>query len=622
MKDSNILDGLNPDQKRAVTHVKGPLLVFAGAGSGKTRVIIHRAAYLIHKGVKPYEILCLTFTNKAATEMKQRLQAMAGIRSANVWAGTFHAFGAWFLRREASRIGYPGSFIIYDETDQRSLIRRCIKDLNLNKNRIKDSIIAWLINTKKDTLSNKIPEHLEIDPMPIINMYEKRKMAYSAFDFGDLLYRPCQILSNHQEVRDKYKSMFRYILVDEYQDTNMAQYKMLMSIIGREKNICVVGDDDQSIYGWRGADVGNILRFKDDFPEAEVVTLEQNYRSTLDILNAASNLISNNRTRAPKRLWSNNKGEEEDLIVNEFADDEDEAGFVAYTIGKLISQDVSPSNIGVFYRINALSRVIEEDLVGEDIPYVVYGGMRFYERREIKDILAYLRLIANPMDEEALTRVINTPPRGIGNKSLDKLHAIAQDKGLSTIEIMNKAIEDNIIKGSAAKGIKSFLTILDTLRSYAPVVDIGDLISRLVDITGLQDMVASEIDGFDRITNIKELIASARGETDLVSYLEQKALISNIDIPKNADAVSLMTLHMSKGLEFDYVFILGLEEGLLPHVRSFDSGEAIEEERRLLYVGITRAKRKAFLSWARIRGLYGREMFQSPSGFIREIEGF
>ncbi len=619
---TEILDGLSPEQKRAVTHMNGPLIVFAGAGSGKTRIIIHRVAYLIKKGVRPHEILCLTFTNKAATEMKQRLKGMVGLRSAGVWAGTFHAFGAWFLRHEASRIGYTTRFVIYDEADQRSLIRRCIKDLNLNKNKVKDSTIAWLINIKKDTLKKVVtlPESLEIDPTPIINMYEDRKKAYSAFDFGDLLYKPCQILSTYREVRDKYRSMFKYILVDEYQDTNMAQHKMLMSITGKDKNICVVGDDDQSIYGWRGADVGNILRFKEDFPEAEVVTLEQNYRSTVDILDAASNLISNNRYRAPKRLWSHNKGEGKGINLNEFADDKQEANFMAYTIGRLIDKGVNPSNIGVFYRINALSRVIEEALVMEGISYAVYGGVRFYERREIKDILAYLRLIANPKDEEALTRAINTPPRGIGNKTLAKLRTLARDKGLSTIDIMDKAIGDGSIKGSPSKGINAFLAILDTLRAYALKVDIGDLISRVVDITGLQEMVALKIDGVDRMTNIKEFIASAGGETDLVGFLEQKALITNIDIPKGGDAVSVMTLHMSKGLEFDYVFILGLEEGLLPYSRSFDFGEAIEEERRLLYVGITRAKKMAFLSWARIRGLYGRETFQSPSGFIREIE--
>ncbi|MEA3223166.1 MAG: 3'-5' exonuclease, partial [Thermodesulfobacteriota bacterium] len=560
--------------------------------------------------------------NKAATEMKQRLKGMVGLRSAGVWAGTFHAFGAWFLRHEAARIGYTTSFVIYDEADQRALIRRCIKDLNLNKNKVKDSVIAWLINIKRDTLKEveTLPESLEIDPTPIINMYEDRKKAYSAFDFGDLLYKSCQILSSYREVRDKYRSMFKDILVDEYQDTNMAQHKMLMSIIGKDKNICVVGDDDQSIYGWRGADVGNILRFKEDFPEAEVVTLEQNYRSTVDILDAASNLISNNRYRAPKRLWSHNKGEGKGITLNEFADDRQEAAFMAHTIGRLIDKGVNPSNIGVFYRINALSRVIEEALVMEGISYAVYGGVRFYERREIKDILAYLRLIANPKDEEALTRAINTPPRGIGNKTLAKLRSLARDKGLSTIAIMDKAIGDGTIKGAPSRGISAFLTILDKLRAYALEQDIGGLISGVIDITGLQKMVASEIDGVDRITNIKEFMASASGETDLVGFLEQKALITNMDIPKGGDAISVMTLHMSKGLEFDYVFILGLEEGLLPHSRSLDFGEAIEEERRLLYVGITRAKKKAFLSWARIRGLYGRETFQIPSSFIREIE--
>jgi DNA helicase-2/ATP-dependent DNA helicase PcrA len=621
MKD--ILAQLNEQQKQAVCHKEGPLLVFAGAGSGKTRVIIHRVAYLIQQGVKPYEILCLTFTNKAATEMKHRLQTMMGLGSVNIWAGTFHSFGAWFLRREASRIGYPSSFVIYDETDQRSLIRRCIKELNISRAKAKDSTVAWLINLVKDTLNKKleIPEGLEFDPVPVMNKYEEKKAACGAFDFGDLLFRPCQILAKHKDVREKYQSMFKYILVDEYQDTNMAQYKMLMHLVGKDKNICVVGDDDQSIYGWRGADVANILKFKDDFPNAKVVILEQNYRSTMNILDAASNLIANNRFRAPKRLWSDTKGHREDLVLNEFYDDTEEANFVAHSVEKLISDGVNPTEIGIFYRINAISRVVEESFARRFIPYAVFGGMRFYERREIKDVLAYLRLIANPKDEEALSRVISTPPRGIGAKNMEKLREIAKEKGLGTMEIMRGAIKDGAIKGTAAKGVEEFINIMDDLKSFAPEVDIGGLISKLVDITGLKEMIAAEVDGLDRMTNVRELIASARGEEDLIGFLEQKALISSIDMPKNGDAVSVMTLHMSKGLEFDHVFILGLEEGLLPHARSIASGEEIEEERRLLYVGMTRAKKRAYLSWARVRGLYGRGMCQTPSCFIREIEG-
>jgi DNA helicase-2/ATP-dependent DNA helicase PcrA len=620
MMTESILEGLNHEQKRAVKHNQGPLLVFAGAGSGKTRVIVHRVANLILRGVHPSRILCLTFTNKAAIEMKQRLQRILGKDDLNVWAGTFHAFGARVLRHEAHLIGYSRSFLIYDEADQRSLMAKCIKELNSNFERGMDSSVAWLYNMSRDTMRNidDIDIDIHFDPEPVIALYEQRKKDFGVFDFGDLLWVPCRMLETMPELREKYQSMFQHILVDEYQDTNTAQYSLLMNLIGEEKNICVVGDDDQSIYGWRGADIGNILRFKDDFPGACIITLEQNYRSPEGILNAAASLIANNQYRAPKRLRST-QGRGKDVSIIEFPDDDREAVYVAYTITNLISSGVSPLDIGVFYRVNALSRVIEEAFVKRGIPYAVYGGVRFYERKEIKDLLAYLRIIANPADEEALGRIINTPARGIGAKTYSTLVSFARDRGIPTIDSLAEAFSQNIIKGAGRKGVQQFISIIDEIRAHAATADIPDLLTVIMEKTGLVQSLKAQIDGEDRLNNVRELIASASGQSDLNRYLEEKALMSAMDY-ESGDRVSVMTLHMSKGLEFDYVFILGLEEGLLPHSRSMDTMLEIEEERRLLYVGITRARKQVMLSWSRVRTIYGREVFQVPSGFLTEIE--
>jgi len=616
---NDLFDGLNDDQKRAVNHISGPLLIFAGAGSGKTRVIVHRVANLIKSGINPHRILCLTFTNKAAGEMKTRLNEMLGNASSGLWAGTFHSFGAWMLRREAYRTGYPASFTIYDAADQRSLIAKCLKDLRIKTNKGTDSQLAWLISMAKDTLQDYkyFNLRLNFDPVPVINLYEERKKEYVAFDFGDLLKVPGQILNEFSEARNRYHDMFPYILVDEYQDTNMAQYVMLMGLVSNEKNICVVGDDDQSIYGWRGADVGNILRFKEDFPEARVITLEQNYRSTEEILNAASSLISYNSRRAPKTLKPVKK-EEGGVTLREYADADVEAASVSRTIAKLVEGGVNPADIGVFYRINAISRVIEENLVRSRIPYAVFGGIRFYERREIKDVLAYLRITANPRDEDALLRIINTPGRGIGPKTVLLLQDFAKKKGIPTFEALKEAISAGVVKGKTAEGLKDFITQTARIKEASSVMDVADLITLTLDITGLRDEIKSEVDGEDRITNLKELVASAYGANSLQDFLEEKSLISNTD-RSEGEKVSVMTLHMSKGLEFDHVFILGLEEGILPHSKSMTEDSDIEEERRLLYVGITRARKEAHLSWARVRALYGRESFQYPSGFLNEI---
>ena len=442
---------------------------------------------------------------------------------------------------------------------------------------------------------------------------KKGKKEYGAFDFGDLLKAPGQIFNEFPEARNRYNEMFPYILVDEYQDTNMAQYVMLMGLISGEKNICVVGDDDQSIYGWRGADVGNILRFKEDFPEARVITLEQNYRSTEEILNAASSLISYNSRRAPKTLKSVKK-ETGGVTLKEYADADVEAANVSRAIAKLVEGGANPADIGVFYRINAISRVIEENLVRYRIPYAVFGGIRFYERREIKDVLAYLRITANPRDEDALLRVINTPGRGIGPKTFLLLQDFAKKKGCPTFEMLKEAVNAGVVKGKTAEGLKDFITQTARIKEASPVMDVADLINLTLDITGLKDEIKSEVDGEDRLTNLRELVASAYGANNLQTFLEEKSLISNTD-RSEGEKVSVMTLHMSKGLEFDHVFILGLEEGILPHSKSMTEDSDVEEERRLLYVGITRAKKEAHLSWARVRGALRQGIIPVPVGF-------
>ena len=616
---ARLLDGLNPEQARAVRHEDGPLLIFAGAGSGKTRVIVHRVAHLISQGVDANQILCLTFTNKAAGEMKERLRFLLGKHDIAVWAGTFHAFGAWMLRREAHRIGYPATFVIYDEADQRSLIGRCLKELNIERERGWDARIAWLINMSKDTLRriDEIPFDLHLDPGEVITLYEHKKQASGAFDFADLIFLPGRMLSSMPDLKERYHKRFTHILVDEYQDTNMAQYKLLMHLVGPGRNICVVGDDDQSIYGWRGADVGNILRFKDDFPDTDVVTLEQNYRSTEDILKAASSLIANNRYRAPKTLRSA-CGPGSDVSIMEYSDDAEEALHAAYNIARLIDQGINPSEIGVFYRVNALSRVLEEAFVRRSIPYAVYGGIRFYERREIKDLLAYLRLIANPADGEAFARIINIPARGMGEKTIEAVYSLSRKRGIPAYNALEQAVSGKVLKGAATRGARAFLTIIEDFKRLNTDVDVAELLHRIVEDTGYKEYLSQEMDGQDRLMNVRELIASAADAMDLSSYLQEKALMTTMDA-SGGETVSVMTLHMSKGLEFDYVFIVGCEEGLLPHSRSFDTAENIEEERRLLYVGITRARRHVVLSWSRVRALYGRETYQMPSGFLREI---
>ncbi|MCK9264453.1 MAG: UvrD-helicase domain-containing protein [Deltaproteobacteria bacterium] len=617
--NDRILGGLNPEQERAVRHVNGPILIFAGAGSGKTRVIVHRVAYLISQGISPREILCLTFTNKAAGEMKERLKAIMGRADILPWAGTFHAFGAWLLRQEAHRIGLPSSFVIYDEADQRSLMGKCRRELNINSERGTDASLAWLANYTRDTMKDltEVAGNYPFNPQPVLELYEKRKRENKAVDFADLLYVPCVLFSDYDDLKQKYRSRFRYILVDEYQDTNTAQYVFLMNLAGDEANICVVGDDDQSIYGWRGANVDNILKFRDDFPNAEVVVLEQNYRSTEEILGAASALIANNQCRAPKRLKSV-QGRGKDITVCEHMDDEKEAGHTAIAIENLIRSGVSPRKIGVFYRVNALSRVLEEAFVRRRIPYAVYGGMRFYERREVKDLLAYLRILVNPADTEALDRIINVPSRGVGEKTLAALKAFARKKGIPAVNAIEDAVAGKIVRGAGLRGIESFGRVYRELARRVGMGDVALLLSQIIETTGFGTALKAEVDGEDRLNNVRELIASAQDWWDIGRYLEEKALMSAVDMDAG-ESVSVMTLHMSKGLEFDHVFILGLEEGLLPHARSMDTSREIEEERRLLYVGITRARREVTLSWSRQRTIYGREVFQVPSGFLSEL---
>lgn len=617
--ERDLLSCLNEEQIRAVLHTEGPLIVFAGAGSGKTRVIVHRVAHLVERGVDPSGILCLTFTNKAALEMKQRLQALLGVPGIPVWAGTFHAFGAWMLRREAHRLSCPSAFAIYDEADQRSLIAKCLKEMNIERERGRISALAWALNMSKDTLRpvSSFAFNDTVDPEEVAALYEKRKKDAGAFDFADLIVLPALLMAQDPEVKLSYQRRFSHILVDEYQDTNASQYRLLMELVGPQRNICVVGDDDQSIYGWRGADVGNILRFTTDFPDAKVVVLERNYRSCEEILGAAGALIANNARRAPKTLRSV-VGSGPGVSIAEYADDREEAQNIAFAVERLLDKGIDPGEIAVFYRVNALSRTLEEAFVRRGIPYTVYGGMRFYERREIKDLLAYMRLAVNPSDEEAFARIVNVPPRGIGDKGVASVVTLARRERIPVMEAMKKAVSQGLFRGRATKAAVEFTDLIGDLARSVGKADVGEIIEAAAIRSGYRDHLLSEIDGQDRILNINELVSAARGETDLAAFLQEKALLTSVDEAPEG-TVSLMTLHMSKGLEFECVFIAGCEEGLIPHARSCESLEDIEEERRLMYVGLTRARRKVVLSWARLRGIHGRQTFQVPSGFLREM---
>jgi len=631
----DLLDDLNPPQREAVTHLNGPVLVLAGAGSGKTRVLTFRIAYLVGQmGVSPEHILAVTFTNKAAEEMKGRVVKLLEKKGLSIWMGTFHSICARILRREGHRLGYDRNFSIYDEEDQLALVKRTMAELNISADRFSPKGFRARIEAAKHNLmppedfAAQTLDDYEEKAALIYQRYQRNLEAHNALDFGDLISKTVFLFQAHPRILGRYQDRFQYILVDEYQDTNHAQYTLVNLLASKYRNLCVVGDDDQSIYGWRGADIGNILSFEKDYPEAKVVKLERNYRSTQNILSAASHVVAYNRGRKEKTLWTD-KGSGEAITLLESLDEQIEAMAVLDKLQAERSQNLRVlSDFAILYRINAQSRSFEDQLRRMGLPYVIVGGVRFYERKEVKDILAYLRVIANPNDALSLRRIINVPKRGIGQATLEKIEALAAEKGLGLLRALGQASQIEDLRGRIQESLGELHGLFESLRERAARMDVDELVREVVERTGyLTELVAEgTVEAQTRAENVRELVAAAEEfvlrsqETSLQAFLEEVSLLTSVDTwDQEANAVTLMTLHSAKGLEFPVVFIAGLEEGLFPLSRSMESPEELEEERRLFYVGMTRAQEKLFLSLAHRRRRYGGGVGSLRSRFVDEV---
>ena len=627
------LSGLNPEQRKAAETLSGPVLVLAGAGSGKTRALTYRVANLIDHGVAPWHILALTFTNKAAREMKSRVEQLVGEDAANqAWISTFHSTCARILRKDIEKIGYTRNFAIYDDDDQSSLIKGILKELNIDDKflpvrQVKGSIgdaknrllspDEWFQKSSRDRQSSLIHD--------CMILYEKKMKAMNALDFDDLLNKTLELLLDHPPVLEYYRNRFEYVLVDEYQDTNKAQYELVRLITLNHRNLCVVGDDDQSIYGWRGADLRNILDFEKDYPDAKVIKLEQNYRSTGNILDAANQVIAHNEGRKDKKLWTEQEAGEK---IHSYCatDEQDEAAWVASVIQNLRRNGVSAGEIAILYRTNAQSRVAEEMLMRAGIPYRIFGGQKFYERKEIRDILSYLRSIVNPADDMSLQRIINVPKRGIGEATVQQLADYAARNGMPLYGALSDLPDS--LGNRARKTVGAFfelMTLLSVMKDNLPLTEFVDF---LIDQAGLEQQYAAENteEARSRMENIAEFrgavhaFAELSEEATLEDYLENVALVTDLDRSgETRDYITLMTLHSAKGLEFDYVFIVGTEENIFPSSRSLESETRMEEERRLMYVGITRARRALYLTRASERMLYNQFQHNAPSRFVEEI---
>ena len=626
-----LIHNLNPRQKEAVLHGEGPLLILAGAGSGKTRVIVHRIVHLIRKqGVSPRNILAVTFTNKAAAEMKERVEKLLPGGEVPL-ISTFHSTCVRILRREIHHLGYSANFAIYDDKDAERLLKDIIRELNLDEKKYPPRMFSSAIDDCKN--AGKGPEDLPGgDPVGdkivrVYAVYQERLRRCNALDFGDLIMLTVRLFESHPEVLDHYRERFQWILVDEYQDTNPIQYRLVRLLAGERMNLCVVGDDDQSIYRWRGADIRNILDFEKDFPGVMVVKLEQNYRSTQTILTAAGKVVEKNRGRKGKTLWTENPSGER--IVHRRLDNErEEARFVTREIERFLNKDGAPSDIAVFYRTNAQSRVLEDALMGAGVSYHMVGGMRFYERMEIKDILAYLKSLDNPADEVSLKRIINTPPRGIGGATFDKVADFAASQGIPFIQALREASTGTLLSKGPRTRLADFVNLMDGFADLVNSLPLPELAARIIKDSGYEARLKEDRtdEAKDRLDNLRELLAAlddferTAEEKGLSAFLEQVALISDMGRgEQNRDSVTLMTLHAAKGLEFPLVFMTGMEERLFPHVRALEDPEQMEEERRLCYVGMTRARERLFLTNARRRHFYGQEQFNSPSRFLADI---
>ena len=649
------LDELNPEQRKAVEHIKGPVMVIAGAGSGKTRVLTYRIAHMVRTGVDSFSILSLTFTNKAAKEMKERISKIVGpSESRNIWMGTFHSVFARILRSEAHLIGYPSNFTIYDTDDSKSLLKRIMKEKNLDDKVYKPNLVLNRISSAKNnlisaanykdnpTINKEDAQSKKPELGYIYEQYEKRCFKAGAMDFDDLLFKTNVLFRDHPQALLNYQNKFKYILVDEYQDTNYSQYLILKKLAARFENICVVGDDAQSIYSFRGANIQNILNFKKEYPDVATFKLEQNYRSTQNIVNAANSIIRKNQEQIKKNVWTSNDTGEKIRIIKTLSDNE-EGYEVASDIYYRINDEKRPnSDFAILYRTNSQSRSMEEALRKRDVPYRIYGGLSFYQRKEIKDLLGYFRMVINPSDEEALKRVINYPKRGIGNTTLDKLFLAANQHEKSVWDVLENPVNHGLqYSGAVSNKMLSFREMILTFSQMVETTNAYELASRIASTSGiLKELYADKtVEGVSRYENIQELLSAIKefSENDLVpegadiaeneddrslsNYMKDIALLTDADNnKKDTNVVSLMTIHASKGLEFPYVYVVGMEENLFPSQLSVNSRTELEEERRLFYVAVTRAEIKATLSWANTRYRWGNLTYCEPSRFIQEID--
>ena len=627
-----LVDQLNPTQFDAVTHTEGPLLILAGAGSGKTRVLTHRIAYLLEQGLAaPDEVLAITFTNKAAKEMKERVALLVGPDSRKMWVSTFHAFCARILRVHAEKLGYRREFTIYDSADQTRLVKRCIIELGKDPKRFNPRSFHAQISSAKNLLLDssdylrQTEGYMAENVAEVYDLYQTRLYENNAMDFDDLIMQTVALLELFPEVRERYQRRFKYIHVDEYQDTNHAQYRLVNALAAAHRNLCVVGDDDQSVYSWRGADISNILNFERDYPEAKVVKLEQNYRSTQTILAAANAVVSNNASRKAKELWT--AGDEGERIrVFTAADDYAEARFVVSEVLRLAGSGASLRDVAVFYRTNAQSRTLEDVLVREGVPYQIVGGVRFYERAEVRDAMAYLAVISNKDASVSLERILNVPKRGLGATSVARLQEYASREGISLYDALADAGEAGLT-GKASAACSKVRDLFEGWRVAAREVPPAEIIGAVLDESGYRAELTTEntVEAESRLENLVELVNAAAeyervsgAEATLDGFLQEQALFSEADKLTGEGRVTLMTLHNAKGLEYDHVFVVGMEEGTFPHARSLDE-QNLEEERRLCYVGITRARKTLTLTYARIRTTYGEREYQMASRFLSEI---
>ena len=626
------LNDLNPMQRRAAETLEGPVLILAGAGSGKTRTLTYRVANLLEHGVKAWHILALTFTNKAAREMRERIERLAGADAGEAWIGTFHSICCRILRRDIEKLGYERSFTIYDDDDQQRVIKAVLKELDIDEKFLPPKAVSADISDAKNRLlspdewlQKRGGDYRSQKTHDVMTRYEQRLRAANALDFDDLLVKTLQLFVEHPPVLEYYQSRFQYVHVDEYQDTNYAQYQLVRLITRESRNLCVVGDDDQSIYGWRGADIRNILDFEKDFPDATVIKLEQNYRSTANILDAANQIIAHNEGRKEKELWTED-GEGEKITLYAAADERDEAAWICQRIRQLQRGGTPYGSIAILYRMHALSRVLEETLMRAGIPYHVYGGTRFYDRREVRDVLAYLRLIQNPADDISLSRIINVPKRAIGDSTVEQLTQYARQNDMSLYAAV--AAPPDTLASRARKSVNDFSSLIVSLLLAKETLPLSEFVQKVIDDSGLiaQYQKEENEENQARIENIREFMGAVTEfeqkseDKSLFAFLENVALVTELDNQDSAPSfVTMMTLHSAKGLEYDAVFMSGMEEGIFPSARAMQEDNRVEEERRLCYVGVTRARKLLHLSYARRRMLFNQMQFNAPSCFLQEI---